>query len=947
METTEEILNLDEDTGDEGENPHLMHEQSKLGISPGSPGKTSDNIPCENVPCNVPCDHIPCDNVPCDDIPCDDVPCDDIPCDDVPSDDPTDNNSPICSIEAPTPEVMQGAPNRFVNFENLKSTVESELGPCKHCKNKERSLVQTQNVGFASTFEIYCQPCTSEKEQKRLELVYLNRKLEKAEPIKKKEKDEYRKQSLKKNNKQRFYNKVILPRRENRLIRPKQNKKISLRKRILTLEKGKHAILDYEINIRAILAAFYCGTGPDGTARNNAFMGVPGCKSWERSCHNHSSKVTKLIRSVVDKVIDNALREEITASIRLKLEHLSDEEKNKAITAYFNKDKDNIPDAIKKIGLIFSYDMGWQKRSTGKIYDSLSGHAFIIGAITGKVIGYKVKSKSCSKCKTANTLDIDAEEHDCQINFDGSSGAMEAAVALELCIQLHDGEYDVYVEKIVSDDDSTMRAHLRHVSQGGKLPDRIPPPIFLADPSHRIKVMAKPLFKMAKSESKDPERCKKIDALRLKKYIGCWIYQNRNLPIEEFMAKTSAPVEHLFNCHEWCDHQWCWAKELELKKMELVTANKTSEKDAAPPPSPSSPPPPSSPPTSPPPPPSPPPTDDPDDNDDELESDSTDDDLHNSDGDDFKTDDELSESDDDDELELDENEIEENKFFQNLDGTHVCDNTIFTTENLQALKEREIAMIQRNERGYYRCKVTHEKLHTDITHEMKRFFSREMLLQLNHPYSTQSNEAGNNSVAALAQKGKHYSSTDSLRTRVGIAGGCQIVGHATFWTMVLNAFDIEMDDGLKAFLDQRDSHKAKKNIRQGSIEGKRKRSTKKNEKLNREKQEFIDGHKAGMEYKTGVAVAAAKKNLPSASDRNPKGTPKDQMRCPYWHPSFCTVRGHSKCNNKDCAMRSKTKEEREAAKQFILNELVQNEILGLCSKSKRFFFFFVRYFVLT
>ena len=222
-----------------------------------------------------------------------------------------------------------------------------------------------------------------------------------------------------------------------------------------------------------------------------------------------------------------------------------------------------------------------------------------------------------------------------------------------------------------------------------------------------------------------------------------------------------------------------------------------------------------------------------------------------------------------------------------------------------------------------------------------------MLLQLNHPYSTQSNEAMNTSVAALAPKGKHYSSTDSLRTRVGIAGGCQIVGHATFWTMVLNAFDIEMDDGLKAFLDQRDSHKAKKNIRQGAIEGKRKRSTKKNEKLNREKHEFIDGHKAGMEYKTGVAVAAAKKNLPSASDHNPKGTPKDQLRCPYWHPLFCTVRGHNNCNNKDCAMKPKTKEEREAAKQYILNELVQNEIMGICSKSKCFFFFFVGYFVLT
>ena len=127
-----------------------------------------------------------------------------------------------------------------------------------------------------------------------------------------------------------------------------------------------------------------------------------------------------------------------------------------------------------------------------------------------------VKSKSCSKCKTGNRLDIDVKEHDFQINFDGSSGAMEAAVALELCIQLHDGDYEVFLEKIVSDDNSTMRAHFRHESNGSKLPDHIPETEFLADPSHRIKVMAKPLFKLAKIESKNPDKCKKIDVLRLK-----------------------------------------------------------------------------------------------------------------------------------------------------------------------------------------------------------------------------------------------------------------------------------------------------------------------------------------------------------------------------------------------------------------------------------------------
>ena len=42
------------------------------------------------------------------------------------------------------------------------------------------------------------------------------------------------------------------------------------------------------------------------------------------------------------------------------------------------------------------------------------------------------------------------------------------------------------------------------------------------------------------------------------------------------MTEASAPVENLFNCHKWCDHQWCWAKELESKKLELVTVNMKS-----------------------------------------------------------------------------------------------------------------------------------------------------------------------------------------------------------------------------------------------------------------------------------------------------------------------------------------------------------------------------------
>ena len=39
--------------------------------------------------------------------------------------------------------------------------------------------------------------------------------------------------------------------------------------------------------------------------------------------------------------------------------------------------------------------MGWQKRSSGRRYDSSSGHAFIIGGTYKGVIGMLLYSKAC------------------------------------------------------------------------------------------------------------------------------------------------------------------------------------------------------------------------------------------------------------------------------------------------------------------------------------------------------------------------------------------------------------------------------------------------------------------------------------------------------------------------------------------------------------------------
>ena len=70
--------------------------------------------------------------------------------------------------------------------------------------------------------------------------------------------------------------------------------------------------------------------------------------------------------------------------------------------------------------------------------------------------------------------------HNCEVNFIGSSGAMEAKFALELIQKVHtDVNGHIYICEIVSDDDSSMRKTLRHVSNSdGSLDVNIPEPVF-------------------------------------------------------------------------------------------------------------------------------------------------------------------------------------------------------------------------------------------------------------------------------------------------------------------------------------------------------------------------------------------------------------------------------------------------------------------------------------
>ena len=101
-----------------------------------------------------------------------------------------------------------------------------------------------------------------------------------------------------------------------------------------------------------------------------------------------------------------------------------------------------------------------------------------------------------------------------------------------------------------------MRRHTSTVNKRGRMPTEIPEPELLADPSHRTTVIAKSIFNLANTFKK-VSSCTKINNVHFKKYVGCMLKTNRNRSISEISNASKEVIEHLFNCHDYCNITWC------------------------------------------------------------------------------------------------------------------------------------------------------------------------------------------------------------------------------------------------------------------------------------------------------------------------------------------------------------------------------------------------------
>jgi len=224
-------------------------------------------------------------------------------------------------------------------------------------------------------------------------------------------------------------------------------------------------------------------------------------------------------------------------------------------------------------------DMAWQKRYSGRRYDSLSGHEFIIGARTRKPISMCIKSKFCHICSLAKSKGVVPRNHQCVINHTDSSGSMEADALVDMVHEL-DSKWKVHLSHICTDDDSTMRARLRwnnndhkakhgdfpkvQIQKGkdkgkwrvrndtGKLRPSVPEPLFVADPAHQKKTLRNRLYSFNNLTKKRKHGFGPADITRIVKNFSYFVNTLNNLDHSQWETKAKCVLDHHFDCHDNC-----------------------------------------------------------------------------------------------------------------------------------------------------------------------------------------------------------------------------------------------------------------------------------------------------------------------------------------------------------------------------------------------------------
>jgi hypothetical protein len=341
--------------------------------------------------------------------------------------------------------------------------------------------------------------------------------------------------------------------------------------------------INYAANILFVLAQLLSGNGGTETSRIIGMLDLPNQSMGTSAFPALEYELSRYIIPYTKELMENNLVKEVELYASTHPEFCFESWKKQ------HEKKPDIIDVSMLPLLTVAYDMAWQKRSSGHRYDSHSGHAIPVGVLTNLPIGLAILNKYCTICSRTE----DPGDHDCFVNFEGTSGAMEAAALVQLAHSLLE-EQHVLFGTIVADDDSSIRAQMkwsnadwmvnhssteppRVITKGGNSkirPDRgqlrreYPEPGWLNDPSHRGKTLGGDLRSIEKQPKAISKGINKVDCIKLHRNFGYMVKQLKECPQEEWVERGQAVLEHHFENHVHCDSSWCHRKQRSSADLE-------------------------------------------------------------------------------------------------------------------------------------------------------------------------------------------------------------------------------------------------------------------------------------------------------------------------------------------------------------------------------------------
>ena len=363
----------------------------------------------------------------------------------------------------------------------------------------------------------------------------------------------------------------------------------------ITLPEGSGSPLierttDYAGNVLFVTAMLACGSGGKEAERLLGFLGLPNSTTMEkRTFPLIEERISGSIQGLTNKICHENLVQAV------KKHYGNREHEGQLLFDLWQRQLNNeggeeiLPSALYP-RLMTSADMGWQKRSSGNSYDSLSGDATLVECSTRMPILWSVRSKICGVCSRHDHNEGPPRQHTCRINHQGSAGAMEPLAVLGMVTEAFNTKC-VIISCLITDDDSSMKAKMKWSNEDwmlnnntdvkpkiinkngnlvrrpnhGELPRNIPEPAFLADPNHRKKTLKGVLYRHFKKKVGDRDGLTRVDIMRVTTNFAYMMRTLLRNPVEEHESCGQAVIEHHFDNHEHCG-SFCKRKNLSAEE---------------------------------------------------------------------------------------------------------------------------------------------------------------------------------------------------------------------------------------------------------------------------------------------------------------------------------------------------------------------------------------------